>query len=179
MKYKYWLNPFSEISLWPRWFEQTGRKRGFGQMPDQSSKRESVLIVEDEAIQRMAAADGLQIAGFAALGAASAERAIELLTERDDIRAVVTDVSLGKMTGLELAGEVRRRWPMIDIIIVSGQEIPRAQLPSRSAFLLKPYRLADVIATLQTLIEQRQNEPAKPAQPLTEERPEFPPSRCT
>lgn len=44
------------------------------------------------------------------------------------------------MSGLELAREVRQRWPAIRLIVVSGQVRPSAdELPAGGAFIAKPF----------------------------------------
>ena len=60
-----------------------------------------VLIVEDEPLLRMVAADIVQDAGFETIEAAHADSAIAILEARKDIRIVFTDVHMpGSMDGL-------------------------------------------------------------------------------
>jgi two-component system, response regulator PdtaR len=74
--------------------------------------RQVVLIVEDEALVRMAAVGMVEEAGFEVLEATSADEAILLLEARRDITVVFTDVEMpGSMDGLRLAHAVRGRWP--------------------------------------------------------------------
>jgi len=61
--------------------------------------RQVVLIVEDEALVRMAAVGMVEEAGFEVLEATSADEAILLLEARRDITVVFTDVEMpGSMT---------------------------------------------------------------------------------
>jgi CheY-like chemotaxis protein len=100
-----------------------------------------VLIVDDEPLLRMAAVDLVEEAGFRTIEASSADEAILLLESRADIRVLLTDIEMpGTMNGLLLAAAVRRRWPPIKIIIVSGRQSPgEADMPEGSAFFPKPY----------------------------------------
>ena len=67
-----------------------------------------VLVVEDEALLRMAATDLVEDAGFEAIEASNADEAIRILEERTDIHIVFTDVDMpGSMDGLKLAEAVR------------------------------------------------------------------------
>src|ERR1700751_4736697 len=85
-------------------------------------KRPAVLVVEDEFLLRMDAADVIGAAGFEALEAANADRAITILEARSDVTVVFTDIQMpGSMDGLKLARAVRGRWPPIKIIATSGQ----------------------------------------------------------
>ena len=100
-----------------------------------------VLVVEDEPLLLMTAIDIVEGAGFEAIAARDADEAIRLLESIPDIRILFTDIHMpGSMDGLKLAAAVRRRWPPIEIIIVSGMKRPdAAEMPERSVFFSKPY----------------------------------------
>jgi CheY-like chemotaxis protein len=110
-----------------------------------------VLVVEDEPLLRMAAVDIIEEAGFQALEATSADEAILLLEMHDDIRILFTDIDMpGSMDGLKLAAAVRKKWPPISIIVVSGhRKREDGELPDGSVFFIKPYSKAEVVSTLQ------------------------------
>jgi CheY-like chemotaxis protein len=58
----------------------------------------------------------------------------------------------GSMDGLKLARFVRDRWPPIKIVATSGLvTVEDDDLPAASVFLPKPYRGAEVVATLREL----------------------------
>ena len=113
-----------------------------------------MLIVEDEVLIRMEAADMIRTAGFEVLEAENADEAIEILECRLDIRVVFTDVQMpGSMDGLKLAAAISNRWPPIKIIITSGKQQPsRDAMPSGGVFLPKPYAPETVAATIQGLL---------------------------
>lgn len=101
-----------------------------------------ILVIDDEALVRMSAVDVVEEEGFAVLEACNADEAIRILESRDDIIMIVTDIDMpaGSMNGLRLAAAVRRRWPPIHIIIVSGHyRLDEADLPTGGVFLSKPY----------------------------------------
>jgi two-component system, response regulator PdtaR len=118
-----------------------------------SFKRAIVLIVEDEALLRMAAVDFIRQAGFETIEARNADEAIAILETRDDVRIVFTDIDMpGSMDGLKLAMAVRGRWPPIEIIVTSGKYNLRPdQLPTRGEFIGKPYSERDVVAALRRM----------------------------
>jgi hypothetical protein len=61
-------------------------------------------------------------------------------------------VHTGSMDGLKLARFVRDRWPPIKIVATSGLVIVEDDdLPAGSVFLPKPYRSAQVVATLREM----------------------------
>jgi CheY-like chemotaxis protein len=109
-----------------------------------------VLIVEDEPIIRMFAAETVAEAGFEALEAGNADEAVRILESRRDVRVVFTDIEMpGAMDGLKLAAAVRGRWPPIEIILTSGRRNPhRNEMPERSVFIPKPYESHRVAETL-------------------------------
>ena len=81
------------------------------------SRRPVVLIVEDELLLRINAADMISAAGFEVVEATNADDAIEILESRRDITVVFTDIQMpGSMDGLKLAHAVRGRWPPIKIV---------------------------------------------------------------
>ena len=116
-------------------------------------RRPVVLIVEDEFLLRMDAADAIAAAGFEVVEAANADEAIEVLESRTDITVVFTDIQMpGSMDGLKLARAVRGRWPPIKIIATSGRlNVGDVDLPEGGRFLPKPYSHAQVAGVLREL----------------------------
>jgi CheY-like chemotaxis protein len=112
-----------------------------------------VLVVDDEALIRMNTVEMVEEAGFLAIEARDAEAAIEILTERDDIAILLTDVTMpGRMDGLKLADFVEQTWPSIRIILASGLRIVRdRELPRASRFLPKPYTSRQISDALREL----------------------------
>jgi CheY-like chemotaxis protein len=112
-----------------------------------------ILIVEDEFLLRLDSAETIESAGFEVIEAANADEAIAILQARPDIHVVFTDIQMpGSMDGLKLARFVRDRWPPIKIVATSGRVmVGDDDLPAGSVFLPKPYRGAEVVATLREL----------------------------
>jgi CheY-like chemotaxis protein len=117
------------------------------------SKRPVVLIVEDESLLRMDAADTITAAGFEVVESANADQAIEILEVRRDITVVFTDIQMpGSMDGLKLARAVRGRWPPIKIVATSGHiGVQEADLPEGGRFLAKPYSSTQITGVLREL----------------------------
>jgi CheY-like chemotaxis protein len=111
-----------------------------------------ILIVEDEFLLRLDSAE-IESAGFEVIQAANADEAIAILKARPDIHVVFTDIQMpGSMDGLKLARFVRDRWPPIKIVATSVHvTVDEDDLPAGSVFLPKPYRGAQVVATLREL----------------------------
>jgi CheY-like chemotaxis protein len=118
-----------------------------------AAKRPVVLIVEDEFLLRIDAAEVIGAAGFEVIEAANADEAIEVLEARGDIMVVFTDIQMpGSMDGLKLARAVRGRWPPIKIVATSGHlNVGETDLPEGGRFLPKPYSSTQVTRVLREL----------------------------
>jgi CheY-like chemotaxis protein len=112
-----------------------------------------VLLVEDEYLLRMNAADMIVDAGFEVVEAGNADEAIAILEARPEIHVVFTDIQMpGSMDGLKLTRFVRGRWPPIKIIATSATHVfLQGDLPEGSVFLSKPYTFAKIASTLREL----------------------------
>jgi len=111
-----------------------------------------ILLVED-VVLRMVAADVLSDAGFTVLESANAEEALRLLETRPDVQVLFTDVNMpGALDGLGLAQTVHERSPEVGILIGSGRIRPSpAELPLGTRFIAKPYApsaLTDAVRAL-------------------------------
>lgn len=109
-----------------------------------------VLVVEDEALVRMVAADALSEHGIMAWEAADADEALEVLDQHPRIGLLFTDVDMpGQRDGLDLAHEVSSARPDVELIVTSGAvSVPDDALPDNGTFLPKPYpttRLVDLV----------------------------------
>jgi CheY-like chemotaxis protein len=70
-----------------------------------SAKRLMVLVVEDDFLIRMHAAEMITDAGFDVVEAANADAAILILEDRLDVTVVFTDIQMpGSMDGFEIGG---------------------------------------------------------------------------
>ena len=112
-----------------------------------------VLVVEDEPLLRMNTVDMVEEAGFPTLEAANAKQAIQLLEDRADIRVILSDIDMPPgMDGMALVAMVRRRWPPVAIILVSGHIAPaEVVMPEGGKFFSKPVRRAELVATLERM----------------------------
>jgi two-component sensor histidine kinase/CheY-like chemotaxis protein len=122
--------------------------------PAGSNDVPKVLVVEDEMVLRMRAADIVEDAGFTPVEAVNADQAIAILESRSDIAVLFTDIQMpGSMDGLKLAHAVHTRWPNIKIVLVSGEVRPSdAEKPVDSRFFGKPLGVEQMIAELQSMV---------------------------
>jgi two-component system, response regulator PdtaR len=125
-------------------------------MQPNARKRPVVLIVEDEYLVRTGTRAAVEMAGFDVLEAGDADEAIAILTARNDVSLIFTDLHMpGSMDGLKLAHFVRDRWPPIKIVATSARvRITASDLPEGGRFLPKPYSAADIASTLHELVQR-------------------------
>ena|ERR1700712_3239099 len=119
--------------------------------------RPAVLVVDDEAFSRLAAAEMLQSAGFEALEACNSAEAVLALEGSSKVRVLITDIDLrAGINGIVLAACVDRRWPTVGIIMTSGKVRPvPGDVPSRARFLPKPYCEAKMLAAVRGAMRER------------------------
>jgi CheY-like chemotaxis protein len=111
-----------------------------------------VLVVDDEEIVCRLTARVLMDTGFRVLEAHDGEEAAALLgaLSMNAIGLVVSDISMPRMTGLELAALMLVHWPTVPVLLVSGQGGP----PTNYAgpFLAKPFTPEALVAAAQMLL---------------------------
>lgn len=127
-----------------------GEASMFGEHTEQLEK---VLIVEDDADLLEVAAELFRAIGYVVHTAGSAKDALQILESNSDIDILFSDVMMPNgMTGIELARQVRKRYPHMKTILASGYALPA--LKSEHAdledflFINKPYQLSDVAKKL-------------------------------
>ncbi len=118
------------------------------------SQHHIVLVVEDEGIVRLDAAEGLRDAGFEVVEAADANEALDAVEAREDIGLLFTDIDMpGGMNGLELARRVHSRRPRMRLLLTSGAtRIDARDIPDAGAFLRKPYSPEAVASTIRRML---------------------------
>ncbi len=86
----------------------------------------TALVVEDDAFQRETLADLLRDEGLEVIECTTAEAAeLVVASTGPELKALVTDISLaGEMSGAELAQFAKRRFPHINVVMVSGRPRP-------------------------------------------------------
>ncbi|KPF62617.1 histidine kinase [Bosea sp. AAP35] len=110
----------------------------------------NVLLVEDEALIRIAAVDMVEDLGHAVFEAGSAEQALEIL-QANPIDVLVTDLGLPGISGTSLVSQVQARWPSIRIVIASGFAEPagdRDGIGQDVIWISKPYHSGSIARAL-------------------------------
>jgi DNA-binding NtrC family response regulator len=128
-------------------------------MGQAQQKRRAVLIVEDDAELRSLTAALFEDGELDTIECESAEAALAIMLIRGrDIAMIFADIWLrGVMDGIDLAREVKMRWPFLPVILTSGH--PRelfGELPPGVAYMPKPWQpLNLLVAAEQALASGR------------------------
>ncbi|WP_175868333.1 response regulator [Bartonella gabonensis] len=113
----------------------------------------TVLLVEDEDAVRMGGVRALQMRGYTVLEAASGVEALSILEEKKGVvDIIVSDVVMPEMDGPTLLKEVRKNYPDIKFLFVSGyaKDAFAKNLPQDAVFgfLSKPFTLKQLALTV-------------------------------
>lgn len=100
---------------------------------------ERILIVEDEKRLQFLLARALRDRGYTVVPADSAEQALAEL-ERAAFDLILSDIVLPGLDGTELVPIVRKRWPRVAIVLMSGYP-GAASLPAGILSLPKPFTI--------------------------------------
>lgn len=116
-----------------------------------------ILVVEDEADARELTVRGLIRHGFAASGACDGLDALDQLGHGWD--AVVTDLRMPRLDGLQLLGELRLRLPAAVRVVITSfgdKDNVLASLNSGADYLLeKPFAVRQLAELLNRLLAER------------------------
>lgn len=127
-----------------------------GLAPDTTRLRPVVLVVDDEPIIADTIVAILKHRGFAASAAYDGETALEMALLVPPV-LLITDVSMPRMNGIELAISLTKAIPDCQILLFSGQAITHDLLKDASAdgyqfaLLPKPVHPKDLLAEMSSL----------------------------
>jgi PAS domain S-box-containing protein len=104
----------------------------------------TVLVVDDEEPARTFTKVALETLGYRVLITENGRQALDVLGSSADVGLVVLDVIMPVLGGSETVSEIRKRWPRLAILVVSGYsrfEAQRLGMPADLPFLEKPYTI--------------------------------------
>lgn len=113
----------------------------------------TILVVEDDVLIRIAAAEYLRGCSLIVLEAVDVAQALVVLRTEKAVRLVFSDVRLpGPRSGLDLMEIIRRDYPQMKILLTSGViKVDGATLDGVT-LLRKPYFLFEVERHVKTLL---------------------------
>ncbi len=113
------------------------------------------LVVDDDFLIRMDAADILEQAGFRVLDTDHGDAAYEILrTRHPEVVLLFTDVQMpGELDGFALVRKVAVSWPHISLVVASGRARPGpGSMPDKARFIAKPFNAELVHAHIREIL---------------------------
>jgi DNA-binding NtrC family response regulator len=106
--------------------------------------RDTILVVDDEAMVRRLAARILVTHGYAAVEARGGEEAVRTLQNNGQrISGVLTDLAMPGLDGRALGDTIARCWPRIRVLYMSGfafhRMVSEGALDPTQPFIQKPF----------------------------------------
>jgi two-component system response regulator MprA len=131
-----------------------------------------ILVVDDERAVRESLRRALELEGYGVELAADGEEALRRLQLQPSPDAMILDVLMPSVDGLEVCRRLRRDGHQVPILMLTA----RAEIDSRVAgldagaddYLPKPFALAELLARLRALLRRSGN-----GQPATDEAPDL------
>jgi putative two-component system response regulator len=116
------------------------------------------LIVDDQERLRHALVRKLEASGFHCVEAGSGAEALRVLAAHP-VQVAVSDIQMPEMSGVELLQAVRRDWPDVAMIMVTGVDdvataVSCLQLGAFD-YITKPFQLDEVRARVEQALEKR------------------------
>lgn len=133
---------------------------------------ETILLVEDDQAVRKLTASMLRGVGYDVVEAGDANTAVRAFADsRDRINLLLTDVMMPGQSGVELASQLRKAYPALKVLYVSGYSGDRVANPEQFqdgfSFLEKPFTRNSLLSRLRMILDgsvaASHELPAKPA----------------
>ena len=122
--------------------------------PEEAEPAATILLVEDEEAVRRFSVRALENAGYRVVSAEHGEAALEVLQQQPGgVDLLITDVVMPRMDGVELIKAVRRLYPGMKAIMISGyaEDVFRKNLDREmdATFVPKPFSLKDLLEAVE------------------------------
>ncbi len=122
--------------------------------------REIILLVEDDDAVRRFTRSILAKEGYTVIEAAGGEEALSVMASRNaDIALLVTDVVMPRMSGRDLAGELKEKYPAMEVLFLSGYTanaiVHHHILDAGLDFLQKPFSSRELLAKVRAMLDRR------------------------
>jgi DNA-binding NtrC family response regulator len=120
-----------------------------------------ILIAEDEEITLKHLSYALEKEGYSAAGARNGIEALDRL-ENEKFDIIIADIKMPGMDGLTLLSEVKKRYPEIEVIIVTGfgsiESAVNAMKAGASDYITKPFNLDELTLKIKKVQEKKRLE---------------------
>ena len=122
------------------------------------TRKPKALIVDDTESIRFILETGLEIGGWKVSVAGTAMDALQQLA-KEDFDLVIMDIGLPDMNGLDVVEALHKEKPKLPVIILSVQDDSetkvRALVAGASDYITKPFRVEEILSTMDLILKQR------------------------
>jgi two-component system, OmpR family, response regulator len=117
-----------------------------------------LLVVDDEQDFVKLFLKRFERRGFSAFGVHSGQKALEFLS-KNEIDIVVLDVKMPGMDGLETLKEIKKRFPSVEVIMLTGhgsvESGIQGMIHGAYDYVMKPFRIEDLAERIKKANERR------------------------
>ena len=118
-----------------------------------------ILVVDDEDIVLESCQAVLELDGFEAQFAPSADKALEVMNS-NEFDLLLIDVKMPKKDGMYLMRKIKEQWPDMPVIVMSGyyttETIQEAMSMGATTFIAKPFEPDELMETIRNVIAKEE-----------------------
>jgi putative nucleotidyltransferase with HDIG domain len=117
-----------------------------------------ILVIDDESEIRNLLKEVLLTEGYEVAVTSNGAEALEVLKKQSVYDIVLTDIRMPTMDGIELMNEIRKSWPDIAIIIMTGYaDINSARIAIKQGaydYIRKPFNISEMMTAIENTLKR-------------------------
>lgn len=125
----------------------------------------NILLVDDEVPFVEAMGRRLTKRDLDIQAAGSGEEAMEKLAQSNAIEVVILDIKMPGMDGIETLKEIRRRFPLVEVIMLTGHATVESGIEGMKLgafdYLMKPCDINELVAKVQAAARKKRHHEEK------------------
>ncbi len=125
----------------------------------------NVLLVDDEVEFVEAFSERLKMRDLEISKAFSGKEALKFLKKNQTVEVVILDVKMPEMDGIETLAEIKKRYPLMEVIMLSGHSTVESAIEGmkKGAFdyLMKPCDMDQIMAKVSEAVAKKRRHEEK------------------
>ena len=125
--------------------------------PAEKAEKIPLILVDDNVAILEMLSEGLTRYGFEVTKAEDGFKALKSL-ERESFKLVITDFQMPGMNGLELASTIKRQYPSMIVVLMTGTDRSyleeKQELKDIDLFVPKPFRISTFVDMVGAILKQ-------------------------
>lgn len=114
-----------------------------------------ILIIDDSETVRHQVCTALSQAGFTMIEAGDGQEGVEKLKANPDVAAVICDVNMPRMNGIEFLEKLAAEGPKVNTVMLTTEGQPeliqRAKKAGAKGWIVKPFKTALLVGAIRKL----------------------------